>query len=165
MKPYRGEPEIRLFHLKGPASPPMPCLAIPGRAEPCPAAFYTTPAPAPQEASYYRGKLYSARKQQGARTDLTLAQNGLKLSTADELGKEYGVSKNTIKRDEQFSKAVDKVAVEVGDEACILRSAISDLRITDGILYLRYDITSCLNSLLCRTFGKANMVGYFCSSF
>ena len=70
-----------------------------------------------QEASYYRGKLYSARKQQGARTDLTLAQNGLKLNTAEELGKQYGVSKNTIKRDEQFSKAVDKVAIEIGDEA------------------------------------------------
>jgi len=70
-----------------------------------------------QEASYYRGKLYSARKQQGARTDLTLAQNGLKLNTAEELGKQYGVSKNTIKRDEQFSKAVDKVADEIGDKA------------------------------------------------
>ena len=54
---------------------------------------------------------------QGARTDLTLAQNGLKLNTAEELGKQYGVSKNTIKRDEQFSKAVDKVANEIGEEA------------------------------------------------
>lgn len=70
-----------------------------------------------QEASYYRGKLYSAKKQQGKRTDLTLAHFGLKLNTAEELGKQYGVSKNTIKRDEEFSQAVDKVADEVGTEA------------------------------------------------
>jgi len=70
-----------------------------------------------QEASYYRGKLYSAKKQQGKRTDLTLAHFGLKLNTAEELGKQYGVSKNTIKRDEEFSQAVDKVADEVGAEA------------------------------------------------
>jgi len=70
-----------------------------------------------QEASYYRGKLYSAKKQQGKRTDLTLAQNVLKSDTAEELGKQYGVSHMTIKRDEQFSKAVDKVANEIGEEA------------------------------------------------
>jgi len=70
-----------------------------------------------QEASYYRGKLYSAKKQQGKRTDLTLAQNVLKSDTAEELGKQYGVSHMTIKRDEQFSKAVDKVTDEIGTEA------------------------------------------------
>ena len=36
-----------------------------------------------QEASYYRGKLYESRKRQGARTDLTSAQNVLKFNTAD----------------------------------------------------------------------------------
>ena len=70
-----------------------------------------------QEASYYRGKLYESRKRQGARTDLTLAQNGTKLSTADIIGMDYGVSKNTVKRDAEFSAAVDKVATEVGEEA------------------------------------------------
>jgi len=67
-----------------------------------------------QEASYYRGKLYESRKRQGARTDLTLAQNVLKLSTAEEIGKQYGVSSRTIEYDAQFSQAVDKVAEEVG---------------------------------------------------
>ena len=43
-----------------------------------------------QEASYYRGKLYSARKQQGARTDLTSGNNYQKLSRAEELGKQCG---------------------------------------------------------------------------
>jgi len=70
-----------------------------------------------QEASYYRGKLYESRKRQGERTDLTSAQNVLKFNTAEEIGKEYGVSHMTVKRDAEFSKAVDKVAEEVGEEA------------------------------------------------
>jgi len=44
-------------------------------------------------------------------------QNALSLRTAEQIGKEYGVSKDTVKRDEQFSKSVDKVAEEVGKEA------------------------------------------------
>lgn len=71
----------------------------------------------PQEASYYRGKLYESRKRQGARTDLTSPQNEEKLITAKELGKQYGVSKATIERDADFSRAVDKVATEIGEEA------------------------------------------------
>jgi len=71
----------------------------------------------PQEASYYRGKLYESRKKQGTRTDLTSAQNVPKLTTAEELGKEYGVSHMTIKRDAEFSQAVDKIAEEIGKEA------------------------------------------------
>ena len=70
-----------------------------------------------QKASYYRGKLYESRKRQGVRTDLTLVQNALKLNTAEEIGKQYGVTGRTIKNDEQFSQAVDKVAEEVGEEA------------------------------------------------
>lgn len=70
-----------------------------------------------QEASYYRGKLYSARKQQGIRTDLTSCQNGKKLNTTKEISDQYGVSERTVIRDEQFSQAVDKVAEEVGEEA------------------------------------------------
>jgi N6-adenosine-specific RNA methylase IME4 len=70
-----------------------------------------------QEASYCRGKLYKSRKQQGARTDLTFTQNGKKLTTAEELGEQYGVSKNTIIRDEEYSDAIDRVAEEVGNDA------------------------------------------------
>jgi len=61
--------------------------------------------------------LYESRKRQGARTDLTLVQNALKLNTAEEIGKQYGVSKDTVKRDAEFSKSVDKVAAELGNEA------------------------------------------------
>jgi len=70
-----------------------------------------------QEASYYRGKLYESRKRQGARTDLTLGKNFLKLDTAEKIGKQYGVTGRTIKNDAQFSQAVDKVAAELGNEA------------------------------------------------
>jgi len=70
-----------------------------------------------QEASYYRGKLYESRKRQGMRTDLTSGQNVPKLDTAEEIGKQYGVDGRTIKRDAEFSKSVDKVAAELGNEA------------------------------------------------
>ena len=53
----------------------------------------------------------------GARTDLTSAQNVLKFNTAEEIGKEYGVHANTVRNDAEFSKSVDKVAEEVGEEA------------------------------------------------
>lgn len=71
----------------------------------------------PQEASYYRGKLYESKKRQGARTDLTSGQNVQKLSTAEEIGKQYGVDEKTIRRDAEFSKVVDKITEEVGEEA------------------------------------------------
>ena len=70
-----------------------------------------------QEASYYRGKLYSARKQHQFIHPKSVGQNVPRSDTAEELGKEYGVNGRTIKRDEQFSKAVDKVADEIGEEA------------------------------------------------
>ena len=70
-----------------------------------------------QEASYYRGKLYSARKQHQFIHPKSVGQNVPRSDTAEELGKEYGVNGRTIKRDEQFSQAVDKVANEVGTEA------------------------------------------------
>ena len=69
----------------------------------------------PEESSYYRGKLYEARKRQGARTDLTSHHFDEKLNTAEQIAKEYGVSKPTVERDAKFSEAVDKVAEEIGE--------------------------------------------------
>ena len=40
-----------------------------------------------------------------------------RLKTSEIIGKEYGVTGRTIKNDEQFSQAVDKVAAELGNEA------------------------------------------------
>jgi len=44
-------------------------------------------------------------------------QNELKLNTAEEIGRQYGVAEATVKRDAEFSRSVDKVAAEVGKEA------------------------------------------------
>ena len=71
----------------------------------------------PLEASYYRGKLYEARKLRHGGDRKSNTQNGYLKSTAEIIGKQYGVSKNTITRDAEFSQAVDKVAAEMGEEA------------------------------------------------
>ncbi len=70
-----------------------------------------------QEASYYRGKLYESRKLNRGGDRKSNTQNGYLKTTAEVLGEQYGVAKNTIIRDAQFSQAVDKVAEEVGEEA------------------------------------------------
>ena len=70
-----------------------------------------------QEASYYRGKLYESRKLRQGGDRKSKAQNVLLINTAEEIGKEYGVSHMTVKRDAEFSKAVDKVANEIGEKA------------------------------------------------
>ena len=70
-----------------------------------------------QEASYYRGKLYESRKlNHGGDRKSTGNIFPLK-NTADTIGDEYGVTGRTVKNDAQFSKAVDKVAIEIGEEA------------------------------------------------
>ena len=50
-----------------------------------------------EKAFSYRMK-YDAMKRQGYRSDLTSAQNGRKLETADILGKQVGESRNQVKR-------------------------------------------------------------------
>ncbi len=70
-----------------------------------------------QEASYYRGKLYESRK---LKSDRDRNTNGQFLSlgnTAKQIGKEYGVHANTVKNDAEFSRSVDKIANEIGEEA------------------------------------------------
>ena len=44
-------------------------------------------------------------------------QNALKLNTAEEIGRKYGVAEATVKRDAEFSKSVDKIANEIGEKA------------------------------------------------
>jgi len=71
----------------------------------------------PMEASYYRGKLYESRKLSRGGDRKSKGQNVLLKTTAEKIAEEYGVTDKTIKRDAQFSQAVDKVAAEVGEEA------------------------------------------------
>lgn len=70
-----------------------------------------------QEASYYRGKLYESRKLNHGGDRESSGQNAHLEKTAEIIGKEYGVNERTIRRDAEFSKAVDKVAEKVGKEA------------------------------------------------
>jgi DNA-binding XRE family transcriptional regulator len=67
----------------------------------------------PAGASYLRGLQYRNQKKQGERTDLTSPQNEEKSTTAEKLADKHGVSKATIERDAEFSKAVDTVEANV----------------------------------------------------
>lgn len=70
----------------------------------------------PEETSYYRGKLYESRKLDYNR-DRDSNGHFVRLgNTAETIGKEYGVDEKTIRRDAEFSNAVDKVATELGEE-------------------------------------------------
>ncbi|HYW80504.1 MAG TPA: DNA N-6-adenine-methyltransferase, partial [Thermoguttaceae bacterium] len=66
----------------------------------------------PDQMSLLRGRRYNRLKKQGARTDLTSPHCEEKLSTADRLASEYGVSGATIERDGQYASAVDKLNAE-----------------------------------------------------
>ena len=66
--------------------------------------------------SYVRGKQYLARKKRhgGARKKAS-AQSG-HLKTADLVAAEYGIARNTVRRDAAFAEALDKLADRCGDE-------------------------------------------------
>jgi hypothetical protein len=66
--------------------------------------------------SYVRGRQYLARKQRhgGARARAR-AQSG-PLKTAEVIAAEYGVGRNTVRRDAAFAEALDKIATHCGDE-------------------------------------------------
>jgi len=70
-----------------------------------------------QEASYYRGKLYESRKQHPYVHPKSGGQNAHRSKTAEQIAEEYGINESTVRRDEVFSRSVDKVAEEVGEEA------------------------------------------------
>jgi hypothetical protein len=71
---------------------------------------------APEMKSYVRGKQYLARKKQhgGARKKASAHLGHLK--TADLVAAEYGIGRNTVRRDAAFAAALDKVADWCGDE-------------------------------------------------
>jgi hypothetical protein len=69
-----------------------------------------------EAASYLRGSLYNARKQQGRRTDLTSRQNVEKSTTAEQLAAAYKVDPRTIQRDGDFAAEVDTLAANCGSE-------------------------------------------------
>jgi len=81
-----------------------------------------------QEASYYRGKLYEMRKLKHGGDRKSKYQNDTLINTADKISEEYGVSRPTIFRDAEFSKAVDKVAEKVGKEAKNINKVMNSIQ-------------------------------------
>jgi len=65
-----------------------------------------------EQKSYLRGLQYkSEKKSKSDNLKPPKAQNGpLAETTAERIAKQHNVSKNTIKRDEQFSNAIDKIS-------------------------------------------------------
>lgn len=58
------------------------------------------------------GRKYEVRKRQGARTDLTSPHFGEKLTTAESIAAEEGVSKNTVERASELLQDMDTIAEE-----------------------------------------------------
>jgi hypothetical protein len=71
----------------------------------------------PLAASEIRGRLYNRLKKQGARTDITSAQNEQKseapVDTAQRIADQQGVSRATVVRDGQFAEAVPDIQERV----------------------------------------------------
>lgn len=60
--------------------------------------------------------MYETRKQSHG-GDRNSSANFLHLKTADVIGKEYGVTGTTVRNDAEFSKSIDKIANEIGENA------------------------------------------------
>jgi len=63
-----------------------------------------------ENVDYLLGCLYTDEKEQGRRTDLTSAQSEQKLTTAERLGKEYGVGQATVRRNEIYAEHINRIA-------------------------------------------------------
>lgn len=78
----------------------------------------------PLQISYLRGKRYEAEKREHGGDRKSSAQNDPlkddRPRTSEKLATEYGVSEATIRRDAEFSTAVDRVASKGGEQAKVL---------------------------------------------
>ena len=73
----------------------------------------------PEQISYYRGKLYEQLKKQHGGDRKSSAQNAhLNNSekTAEAVAEQYNVNQATIRRDADYARAIDTIAVEAGEE-------------------------------------------------
>jgi hypothetical protein len=73
----------------------------------------------PEEYSCYRGQKYNARKQPHGgdrRTDGASAHAEQMPTTAEQIGKQEGVSPATVRRDGEFAEALDKIGEACGSE-------------------------------------------------
>jgi hypothetical protein len=114
-----GHTRFRFYALLGRRDYPVVEMAFADRAAVVAwlyATHYGRRSYSPEMKSYVRGKHYLARKKQhgGARKKAS-AQSG-HLKTADVVAAEYGVGRNTVRRDATFAQALDKLADCCGDE-------------------------------------------------
>ena len=87
----------------------------------------------PEMRDYCIGQLYrSAKKKNGGRRrgeEFSVAQSGPLKSTAEKVGDQYGVSRNTVKRSEKFADGVDRIGeVAPGIKQDILQGKTSVTR-------------------------------------
>ena len=71
----------------------------------------------PEQISYYRGKLYAQIKKRG-RPNKPDIMSGLykDVKTANVVAQEYNVDEKTIRRDADYARAIDTIAVEAGED-------------------------------------------------
>lgn len=94
-----------------------------------------------EQRKYLIGKRMANEKKQGERTDLTfrqsdeksnevVRQNDGKPKTSGAIATEYGVSSRTVERNQDYAKAVDAIAENVGED---VKSKIlsSEIKLTD----------------------------------
>jgi hypothetical protein len=72
----------------------------------------------PEQISYFRGKLYEQMKKAAHRPEK--GGNNYHLNkpekTAETIAKDYNVTEKTIRRDADYARAIDTIAVEAGEE-------------------------------------------------
>jgi hypothetical protein len=67
--------------------------------------------------SYLCGQRYLAARNQGARNDLAPGEGGAKGRLSEHLAREFGRSEKSIRRDAEFTQAVDGIVANCGTEA------------------------------------------------
>ncbi len=61
--------------------------------------------------------MYETRKQHPYIHVKSGGQNVHRLKTSEQIAEEYGIDEKTVRRDAEFSKSVDKIANEIGENA------------------------------------------------
>ena len=86
-----------------------------------------------EQSSNLRGIRYELEKKEdgGQIPGSRVAQNEQSITTADKIGKETGVSAGTIRRDAQFSKALNSMPPELRDKILAHRSGLTKKQVSD----------------------------------
>jgi len=66
--------------------------------------------------AYFRGLIYNSEKLPDHRPEKLPENQGVRGGTAERIAQQLGVSRDTIERNGRFSKAIDKIEVDIGCE-------------------------------------------------